>query len=488
MTSGPNNSSQPIQMPGAPRIKVIGVGSGGVRAVDGMIAAGFSGVDFVVADTDARLLQSSAAKVKLFLDLQSWEGLGIRSDVETARLCATAHTEQIVSALKGSDAVFIIAALGGGTGTGASSVIAAIAQSLGVLTLAAVAMPLRSGGERPTSQAESGVQELLQQVDAMVIVPADKLLRRADPSDATSGPPTPEEALDAYILSGLMLGQAIQGIPGLISAPGLVNHDFLELRKTVAGTGKISMGIASRSGDRRAIDAAIAALASPLLRAGSLQAARVVMVNITGSKSLRIDEVNQVLTKIQASANPSANILCGAVLDDNLEGDVRVTLMAAGFPDLPDDQVQPQFALQFVPTTQPASTTKLADRTPETSFVPVAQPATQPQYIRQESQKESAAHAASDESQRDVPASRLWTAQEAEQLSTQTAFPAAAIVVSSKDTRIQQVKQAALAAYSAAERPEDNDSPDQDSASFGQILRKRFRAALAGAIRPLGNR
>ena len=488
MTASPSLAPAPPQAPGAPRIKVIGVGSGGVRAVDGMIAAGAAGVEFVVADTDALVLQTSAAATKLFMDIQSWEGLGIQSDVEIARLCATGHTEQIVSALKGSDVIFLVTALGGGAGCGASSVIAGIAQSLGALTLAAVAMPLKSGGERPTSQAESAVQELLQQADAVVIVPADKLLRRTDAADAA--PATSEEALDAFILAGLMLGQAIQGIPGLISSPGLVNHDFLELRKTIAGTGKISMGIASRSGELRARDAAASSIASPLLRAGSLQAARVVLVNITGSKSLRIEEVNQVLTQVQASAHPSANILCGAVLDDQLEDDVRVTLMAAGYPDLPAEEAEARFPLQLVKLSPLASTTHEVRPTPESSLVPLRTPELQPAYSEQQSQEEDAvASVAADASQSEVPASRLWSAQEAEQLSTQSAFPAAAAsVVSSRDSRIQQVKQAALQAYSAAEQPDDANLPEQDAASFSQILRKRFRAAIAGAIRPLSNR
>ncbi len=303
------------------KIKVIGVGGGGGNAVNRMIAAKLEGVEFIVANTDVQALQLSQAPVKLQLGVKLTSGLGAGANPDVGRRAALEDSEKIIEALEGADMVFVTAGLGGGTGTGAAPVIASLASEMGALTVAVVTRPFSFEGKRRMQQAERGMEELLEGVDTMIVIPNEKLLAVA--KDAGF--------FESFRVADDVLLQGVQGISDIITIPGIINRDFADVKTTMAGMGYAVMGTAVRSGDNRAIAAAQAAMASPLLEAGAIDGARGILINISGSSSLKLSEVNVASTLIQNAAHEDANIIFGAVLDESMGDDVKITVIATGF-------------------------------------------------------------------------------------------------------------------------------------------------------------
>jgi|GEM_PF-28278 len=325
-----NHASEPIRIhyhedsPRGARIKVIGVGGGGNNAVNRMIAASVEGVEFISANTDVQALQVSNAPVKLQLGVKLTSGLGAGANPDVGRRAALEDSEKIIEALEGADMVFVTAGLGGGTGTGAAPVIAALASEMGALTVAVVTRPFAFEGKRRMMQAERGLQELLDAVDTLIVIPNEKLLAVA--KDAGF--------FESFQIADDVLRQAVQGISDIITIPGVINRDFADVKTTMAGMGYAVMGTASRSGESRAREAAVAAMASPLLEAGAIDGARGILINITGSSSLKLSEVNEASTIIQSAAHEDANIIFGAVLDERLGDEVKITVIATGFREV----------------------------------------------------------------------------------------------------------------------------------------------------------
>ena len=309
------------EVPTGARIKVIGIGGGGNNAVNRMIAAHVEGVEFIAANTDAQALQVSNASVKLQLGVKLTSGLGAGSNPDIGRRAALEDSDKIIEALEGADMVFVTAGLGGGTGTGAAPVIASLASEMGALTVAVVTRPFAFEGKRRMMQAERGMQELLESVDTLIVIPNEKLLAVA--KDAGF--------FESFRIADDVLRQAVQGISDIITIPGVINRDFADVKTTMAGMGYAVMGTASRSGANRSVDAAVAAMASPLLEAGAIDGARGILINITGSSSLKLSEVNEASSIIQNAAHEDANIIFGAVLDENMGDEVKITVIATGF-------------------------------------------------------------------------------------------------------------------------------------------------------------
>ncbi|HTJ31551.1 MAG TPA: cell division protein FtsZ [Acidobacteriaceae bacterium] len=305
------------------RIKVIGVGGGGNNAVNRMIAAGVEGVEFISANTDVQALQLSQAPVKLQLGVKLTAGLGAGANPDVGRRAALEDSDKIIEALEGADMVFVTAGLGGGTGTGAAPVIASLASEMGALTVAVVTRPFAFEGKRRMQQADRGMQELLESVDTMIVIPNEKLLAVA--KDAGF--------FESFRVADDVLRQGVQGISDIITIPGIINRDFADVKTTMAGMGHAVMGTAIRSGENRAVEAAQAAMASPLLEEGAIDGARGILINITGSSTLKLSEVNAASTLIQTSAHEDANIIFGAVLDEKMGDDVKITVIATGFRD-----------------------------------------------------------------------------------------------------------------------------------------------------------
>jgi len=302
-------------------IKVIGVGGGGCNAVNRMIDTGLKGVEFIAVNTDAQALLMSDADVKLDVGRQLTRGLGAGSDPEIGRVAAEEHREEIEEVLKGADMIFITAGEGGGTGTGASPVVAEVAKSVGALTLGVVTRPFTFEGRRRSVQAETGIQELKGKVDTLIIIPNDRLLQVSD--DKTS-------MLNAFKMCDEVLLQGVQGITDLVTTPGLINIDFADVRMVMADAGSALLGIGYASGEGRAVNAARAAISSPLLEA-SIEGARGLVLNVSGPSDLGLFEVNEAAEIITQAAHPDANIIFGAVIDDSLGDECRVTVIAAGF-------------------------------------------------------------------------------------------------------------------------------------------------------------
>ena len=303
------------------KIKVIGVGGGGGNAVNRMIAAKLEGVEFIVANTDVQALQLSQAPVKLQLGVKLTSGLGAGANPDVGRRAALEDSEKIIEALEGADMVFVTAGLGGGTGTGAAPVIASLASEMGALTVAVVTRPFGFEGKRRMQQAERGMEELLEGVDTMIVIPNEKLLAVA--KDAGF--------FESFRIADDVLLQGVQGISDIITIPGIINRDFADVKTTMAGMGYAVMGTAIRSGNNRAIAAAQAAMASPLLEAGAIDGARGILINISGSSTLKLSEVNEASTLIQNAAHEDANIIFGAVLDESMGDQVKITVIATGF-------------------------------------------------------------------------------------------------------------------------------------------------------------
>ena len=302
-------------------IKVIGVGGGGVNAVNRMIDAGLKGVEFIAANTDAQALLMSDADEKLDIGRDLTRGLGAGSDPEVGRQAAEEHLDEIREAIRGADMVFITAGKGGGTGTGAAPVIAEIAKSEGALTIGVVTRPFAFEGRRRSVQAEQGIQKLKEKVDTLIVIPNDRLLTVAD---------TNTSVLNAFKMADEVLLQGVQGITTLITTPGLINTDFADVRTVMTDAGSALMGIGQGSGEGRSVAAARAAISSPLLEA-SIENARGILLNISGGPDLGLLEVNEAAEIIHAVAHQDANIIFGAVIDDEMGDDVRVTVIAAGF-------------------------------------------------------------------------------------------------------------------------------------------------------------
>ena len=309
------------EVPRGARIKVIGVGGGGGNAVNRMIAARVEGVEFIAANTDRQALQLSQAPVKLQLGTRLTSGLGAGANPDVGRKAALEDSEKIIEALEGADMVFVTAGLGGGTGTGAAPVIASLASEMGALTVAVITRPFSFEGKRRMAQAERGMQELLDSVDTMIVIPNEKLLAVA--KDAGF--------FESFRIADDVLRQGVQGISDIITISGIINRDFADVKTTMAGMGYAVMGTAARSGQNRAVEAAQAAMASPLLEDGAIDGARGILINISGSSSLKLSEVNEASSLIQNSAHEDANIIFGAVLDETMGDEVKITVIATGF-------------------------------------------------------------------------------------------------------------------------------------------------------------
>ena len=302
-------------------IKVIGVGGGGCNAVNRMIDAGLKGVEFIAVNTDAQALLMSDADVKLDVGRERTRGLGAGSDPEVGREASEEHRDEIEEVLKGADMIFIAAGEGGGTGTGGAPIIAEIARSVGALTIGIVTRPFTFEGRRRAIQAQNGVEWLKGKLDTLIVIPNDRLLQLSD--EHTS-------MLNAFKMCDEVLLQGVQGIADLITTPGLINTDFADVRMIMKDAGTALMGIGYASGEGRAISAARAAMASPLLEA-SIEGARGLLLNVSGPSDLGLFEVNEAAEIVCQSAHPDANIIFGAVIDDALGDEVRVTVIAAGF-------------------------------------------------------------------------------------------------------------------------------------------------------------
>jgi cell division protein FtsZ len=305
-------------------IKVVGIGGGGVNAVNRMVEAGLRGVEFVAVNTDAQTLLMSDAEVKLDIGRETTRGLGAGSDPEVGRRAADEHREEIEELLKGSDMIFITAGEGGGTGTGGAPVVAEMARKAGALTIGVVTRPFGFEGRKRATQADLGISELKKAVDTLIVVPNDRLLQVSDPH-------TP--IVDAFRMADQVLYQGVEGITSLITTPGLINLDFADVKAVMLGAGSALMGIGHGSGEDRAEDAAKAAVSSPLLES-SIEGARGVLLSIAGPSDLKLHEVNKAADAITRVAHPDANIIFGAVVDDGLGEEVRVTVIAAGFDKL----------------------------------------------------------------------------------------------------------------------------------------------------------
>jgi cell division protein FtsZ len=313
-------------MAGAPQnylavIKVIGVGGGGVNAVNRMIDAGLKGVEFVAVNTDAQALLMSDADVKLDIGRDLTRGLGAGSDPDVGRNAAESHREEIEEVLKGADMVFITAGEGGGTGTGAAPIIAELARTIGALAIGVVTRPFSFEGRRRSVQADAGVQRLKEKVDTLIVIPNDRLLTVAN--EKTS-------VLNAFKMADEVLLQGVSGITNLITTPGLINTDFADVKMILSSAGSALMGIGQASGENRAVTAAKAAISSPLLEA-AIDGARGILLNITGPSGMSLFEMNEAAEIIHGVAHQDANIIFGTVIDDELGDEVKVTVIAAGF-------------------------------------------------------------------------------------------------------------------------------------------------------------
>ena len=302
-------------------IKVVGIGGGGVNAVNRMIEVGLKGVEFIAVNTDAQALLMSDADVKLDVGRDLTRGLGAGADPAVGRQAAEDNVEEIEEVLKGADMVFVTAGEGGGTGTGGAPVVARIARELGALTIGVVTRPFSFEGKRRSTQAEEGIAALREEVDTLIVIPNDRLLSISDKRVSV---------LEAFHSADQVLLSGVQGITDLITTPGLINLDFADVKSVMTGAGTALMGIGSARGDDRALVAAEGAIASPLLEA-SIEGAHGVLMNVSGGSDLGLFEIHEAAQLVAEAAHPEANIIFGAVIDDALGDEVRVTVIAAGF-------------------------------------------------------------------------------------------------------------------------------------------------------------
>ncbi len=305
------------------RIKVIGVGGGGNNAVNRMIDSGMEHIEFIVANTDLQALRMSRAATKIQLGVKLTNGLGAGANPEIGRKGALEDSDKIIEVLEGADMVFVTAGLGGGTGTGAAPIIASLASEMGALTVAVVTKPFAFEGKRRMQQAERGIAELMESVDTTIVIPNEKLLAVAENAGF----------FESFRIADDILRQGVQGISDIITIPGIINRDFADVKAIMAGMGYAVMGTATATGEHRTVEAAQRAIASPLLEAGAIDGARGILINITGSNSLKLAEVQQACTIIQGAAHEDANIIFGAVLDEKMKDAVKITVIATGFKE-----------------------------------------------------------------------------------------------------------------------------------------------------------
>ncbi|MCA1640646.1 MAG: cell division protein FtsZ [Acidobacteria bacterium] len=304
------------------RIKVIGVGGGGGNAVNRMIEAGIEGIDFLVANTDLQALKRSRAPIKIQLGGKLTKGLGAGANPEVGRNAALEDTEKIIEALEGADMVFVTTGLGGGTGTGAAPIIASLATELNALTVAVVTKPFHFEGKRRMEQSEQGLRELRECVDTVITIPNERLLGTVDRTVSLQ---------DSFKLADDVLRQAVQGISDLITVPGLINLDFADVKSIMQGMGMALMGAGRASGEDRALKATQQAISSPLLEEATIEGAKGVLINITGGPDLTLYEVNEASSIIREAADVNANIIFGAVIDESMRDEMKITVIATGF-------------------------------------------------------------------------------------------------------------------------------------------------------------
>jgi len=324
------------------RIKAIGIGGGGSNAVNTMIDEGLKGVDFIVANTDSQALDANRAEIKIQIGDSLTKGLGAGANPEVGRRAALEDKERIREYLTGADMIFITAGMGGGTGTGGAPIIASVAKELGALTVGVVTKPFIFEGKRRMQQAEEGIRDLKDKVDTLVVIPNQRLLSIAGKSTTL---------LETFKVADSVVTQAVRGIADLIVTPGLINLDFADVRTVMKEMGFALMGAASASGDNRAVEAAQQAISSPLLEDISINGARGVLINVTGGPDMSLFEVNEAATLIQGEAHDDATIIFGAVIDEEIEDELRITVIATGFGDAP---------ARVVPEPEQAETRKAA--------------------------------------------------------------------------------------------------------------------------------
>jgi len=333
------------------RIKVIGVGGGGGNAVNRMIEAGIEGIDFLVANTDLQALKRSRAPIKIQLGGKLTKGLGAGANPEMGRNAALEDTEKIIEALEGADMVFVTTGLGGGTGTGAAPIIASLATELNALTVAVVTKPFHFEGRRRMDQADIGLRELRECVDTVITIPNERLLGTVDRTVTLA---------DSFKLADDVLRQAVQGISDLITVPGLINLDFADVKTIMAGMGLALMGAGRASGEDRALKATQQAISSPLLEEATIEGARGVLINITGGPDLTLYEVNEASSIIREAAHENANIIFGAVIDETMRDEMKITVIATGF-----DRETVETGIVAAPGTIPVTSTRYAPRSGE---------------------------------------------------------------------------------------------------------------------------
>ncbi len=322
-----------VDASGAARIKVVGIGGGGGNAVNTMIAAGLPGVDFIAANTDSQALKANLAPIKMQLGEKLTRGLGAGGNPEVGKRAAQEDVERLREYLGEADMIFITAGMGGGTGTGAAPIIAKVAKELGSLTVGVVTKPFTFEGKRRMKQADEGMKELKASVDTLIAIPNQRLLSVAGRNSSI---------LETFKKADDVLLQAVRGISDLITVHGLINLDFADVRTIMSEMGMAMMGAAIAQGENRAVEAAQKAISSPLLEEVSIQGARGVLINITGGPDLSLHEVNEAATLIQEEADEEANIIFGAVIDESMGDEVRITVIATGFGEHPEVGEKPR--------------------------------------------------------------------------------------------------------------------------------------------------
>jgi cell division protein FtsZ len=330
------------------RIKVIGIGGGGSNAVNRMIEAGIEGIEFLVANTDLQALKRSRAPIKIQLGSRLTKGLGAGADPGVGREAALEDTDKIIEVLEGADMVFVTTGLGGGTGTGAAPIVASLATELDALTVAVVTKPFHFEGRRRMQQADQGLRELRECVDTVITIPNERLLHTVDRGVSLA---------DSFKVADDVLRQAVQGISDLITVPGLINLDFADVKSIMQGMGMALMGAGRATGENRAIEATQQAISSPLLEEATIQGAKGVLINITGGPDLTLFEVNAASSIIRESADDDANIIFGAVIDENLREEMKITVIATGF-----DKESPSLATTTATTVMPATPPRYVPR------------------------------------------------------------------------------------------------------------------------------
>jgi cell division protein FtsZ len=336
------------------RIKVIGIGGGGGNAVNRMIESGIEGIEFLVANTDLQALKRSRAPIKIQLGSRLTKGLGAGADPSVGREAALEDTDKIIEVLEGADMVFVTTGLGGGTGTGGAPIIASLATELNALTVAVVTKPFHFEGRRRMQQAEQGLRELRECVDTVITIPNERLLHTVEKGSSLS---------DSFRVADDVLRQAVQGISDLITVPGLINLDFADVKSIMSGMGMALMGAGYARGENRAVEATQQAISSPLLEEATIQGARGVLINITGGNDLTLYEVNAASTIIREAADDDANIIFGAVIDENMHDEMKITVIATGF-EHDVMAVASTASPMSIPSTAPRFTPRPADDLP----------------------------------------------------------------------------------------------------------------------------